>query len=285
MIKKILHKTCDTFNTPGAFAAVFILAVLSLLPENFISDSKAASSDWQDIGGGKARLVANLDPATNRISGVIEVKLEQGWSTYWRYPGSSGIPPVFNFSKSEAVSVGKVSFPTPTLIEQEFGSYAGYKNKVMFPFEADLLSTSGGKINLDLLIGVCEKVCIPAKAEMNIKVSDLFQSDSDAVRTISFAKITVPKKMPANEVITQVHKADDGLLHIKVKHDASLGKPALFVEGPREWYLTPAKLISQEKGIATFELDVSNAPLESEILSEKLRFTLATGSTGIEIEH
>jgi len=284
MTKKTLHTIRNILADYSTIRTFLSCTIFAFAAGIIASESKAAFSDWHDIGGGKARLVANLDPATNSISGVIEVKLDKGWSTYWRYPGSSGIPPVFNFSKSEAVSVKEVSFPTPILIEQEYGSYAGYKNKVMFPFEGELLSTSDGKINLDLLIGVCEKVCIPAKAEMNIEVSELFQSDANAVRTISFAKIRVPKKMPAREIIKQIGKTDNNMLHIKAKHDESLGEPALFVEGPREWYLTPAKLLSQENGIATFELDVSNAPVDTDILSEKLRFTLATGSTGIEME-
>jgi len=42
--------------------------------------------------------------------------------------------------------------------------------------------------------------------------------------------------------------------------------------------------MSQEEDMATFKLDVSRAPKGTDILSNKLRYTLVTGTKGIEIE-
>ena len=61
------------------------------------ADAWSASSDWEDLGGGKARLVAELDPVSGEIHGVVEFDLDEGWKTYWRQPGGSGIPPEFDF--------------------------------------------------------------------------------------------------------------------------------------------------------------------------------------------
>lgn len=246
--------------------------------------ANSASSEWQDLGGGKARLLTHLDPVTDKVSGVIEVLLEDGWSTYWRYPGSSGIPPLFDFSSSIAFSSKSVAFPAPQLITQPYGSYAGYKKKVMFPFEGELLATSGAKIKLDLLIGVCSEVCIPAKAQFQIDSNELVQSDPRAVQAVSFANITIPKVADADSVLISREIKDDGALYIKTKHKQSFGTPSLFVEGPNEWYLLPAELMSQDKTTATFKLDVSRAPKDTDILSHKLRYTLVTGTKGIEIE-
>ena len=245
----------------------------------------AASSSWQDLGGGKARVLAHLNPTTNKVSGVIDVVLEDGWSTYWRYPGSSGIPPRFDFSNSIAFSSGEVHFPAPQLITQTYGSYAGYKKKVMFPFEGDLLSNGGAKIQLDLLIGICSEVCIPAQAQFEIKGSDLFQSDPEAVQAVSFAKITIPKKRNAKDILISKEQENLETLYIKTKHNKSYGKPSMFVEGPSNWFLLPAELMTQDDNSATFKLDVSRAPKDADIMSTTLRYTLVTGTSGVEIEH
>jgi hypothetical protein len=71
---------------------------------------------------------------------------------------------------------------------------------------------------------------------------------------------------------------------VKTKHSKKNGKPALFVEGPPEWYLTPAKLVKQEDEYSIFHVNVTDAPNDIDMLSEKLRFTLASGSKGIEIQ-
>jgi DsbC/DsbD-like thiol-disulfide interchange protein len=274
--------TVEIFKVLKLHMARFCLlfACIFLLNSNIVN---AASSEWQDLGGGKARLLAHLDPVTNKVSGVVEVRLDDGWSTYWRYPGSSGIPPLFDFSKSVAFTSQEVAFPAPQLITQPFGSYAGYKKKVMFPFEGELLATSGAKISLDLLIGVCSEVCIPATAKFHIDSDELLQSDPQAVQAFSFAKITVPKVADADSVLVSREQKTDGALFIKTKHKQSFGTPSLFVEGPNDWYLLPAELMSQNETTATFKLDLSRVPKDTDILSHKLRYTIVTGTKGIEI--
>jgi len=261
-----------------------MIAAIAMFVAN-TSLALAASSSWQDLGGGKARVLAHLNPATNKVSGVIDVVLKDGWSTYWRYPGSSGIPPRFDFSNSLAFSSGAVHFPAPQLITQTYGSYAGYKKKVMFPFEGELLSTGDAIIQLDLLIGICSEVCIPAQAQFEIKGSALFQSDPQAVQAVSFAKLTIPKKRNAEDFIISTEQENLETLYIKTKHDKSYGKPSLFVEGPADWFLLPAELMEQDDNSATFKLDISRAPKETDIMSTKLRYTLVSGTSGIEIEH
>jgi len=270
-------------NYKPKIAATITTVSLLLLSTN-IQSTRAASSNWEDLGGGKVRLAANLDPSSNKISGIIEVQLEEGWSTYWRYPGSSGIPPRFDFSNSIAFKAGEIKFQAPKLVTQSYGSYAGYKQKVSFPFEGELLATAGTEINLDLLIGVCSEVCIPAQAQLQIKASELQQSDPKTAQAVTFAKLTIPKRHEASDVIVSRDRLDKNTLQIKTKHKKTFGKPSLFVEGPWDWYLLPAELLKQEDNYATFKLDVSRVPKGTDVLSEKLRYTLVTGSTGIEIE-
>ncbi|MEO1142064.1 MAG: protein-disulfide reductase DsbD domain-containing protein, partial [Pseudomonadota bacterium] len=94
----------------------YSLIVSMFFAVSSFESAQAASSDWQDLGGGKARLIASVDPKTGVVSGAVEVQLEPGWSTYWRYPGSSGIPPRFDFSASKGFTIKEVEFPTPKLV-------------------------------------------------------------------------------------------------------------------------------------------------------------------------
>ena len=63
----------------------------------------------------------------------VEIKMQPGWKTYWRYPGDSGVPPRFDFSGSENLKEAKVLFPAPHLFTDETGHSLGYKNSVIFP--------------------------------------------------------------------------------------------------------------------------------------------------------
>ena len=143
------------------------------------ANTMGASTDWVDLGGGQARLVAAKDAVTDQINGVLEVKLNPGWKTYWRSPGNSGIPPEFDFSGSDFLTLENISFPVPKWIETDDYSFLGYKDKVSFPFSAkgETLETS---LRLDLLIGVCENICIPATAQFSIPADALNTSDPGA---------------------------------------------------------------------------------------------------------
>ena len=63
----------------------------------------------------------------------IEIKMQPGWKTYWRYPGDSGVPPAFDFSGSENLKTATVLYPAPHLFTDETGQSLGYKDAVIFP--------------------------------------------------------------------------------------------------------------------------------------------------------
>jgi len=286
-MSKIFDMLYHLINCAGKFirAGLPVLAAVMAVSIAGVPQVKSAASKWQDLGGGKARLVAVLDPATNIVSGAVEIVLKPGWKTYWRNPGSSGIPPEFDFSGSTGFLAGEVKFPTPSLQETAGSIYAGYSEKVAFPFEGQLLTSTGANISLSLFIGVCEEICIPATAAFDLPADQLMNSDPEAASLISSAVLSLPVKSNGEPVILDVSSSGEQTLSIKVRLDDVKNEiPSLFVEGPQGWYLTPARFVSQSPKSALFELDVSDIPDGAKPLETKLRYTLVNGKTGIEIE-
>ena len=80
------------------------------------------------------RLIAgSAKPGAKTLRAGVELKLEPGWHTYWRYPGDSGLPPRFDFSGSQNLAAAKVLYPAPHLYTDETGNTLGYKDHVIFP--------------------------------------------------------------------------------------------------------------------------------------------------------
>ncbi|MGI9352625.1 MAG: protein-disulfide reductase DsbD domain-containing protein [Rhizobiaceae bacterium] len=258
------------------------LALFLLLVVFTTEAAYSAASEWQDLGGGKARLLTVLDPTSGKVRAAVEVKLEPGWTTYWRYPGSSGIPPVFDFSGSNGFQADKVAFPAPELLGNGQLKYAGYKKSVTFPVDGKVFPGINAEINLELLIGVCAEICIPAQAKMKITSDELEQSDPLANQIILLAKKAVPEPTDPDDVLISTSVRNDGNLMILIHNKVEGGIPELFVEGPADWYLQPAKLVSQGNNKSLFALNVSNAPEGSDILAEKLVYTLVYGSDSVE---
>src|SRR5436309_12799736 len=69
------------------------------------------ASPWQRDGHSAVRLLAGSRSGAVLLGGIA-FQLQPGWKTYWRTPGDSGVPPRFDFSKSEnieAVKIGRAS--------------------------------------------------------------------------------------------------------------------------------------------------------------------------------
>ena len=71
------------------------------------------SSPWQRDAHSAVRLLAG-SRSGGVLLGGIDIQLQPGWKTYWRTPGDSGVPPRFDFSKSDNVQAVTVLWPAPT---------------------------------------------------------------------------------------------------------------------------------------------------------------------------
>lgn len=251
------------------------LAIASAFPQA----SNAASSKWQDLGGGKARLVAIKDPSTDAIKGMVEVVLDEGWKTYWRSPGGSGIPPEFDFSRSQNLSIDTVAFPVPQWIEIPSSSFAGYKDNVRFVFEGKAQSMDS-EMHLDVLIGVCEEICIPATAAFTISADELNRSDPKATMELSMAELDLPIATPENSVPVLALAYSANNLKILVQGKEPSNPPVLYLEGPEIWNLAQPKYLSSDATGHTFELDIPESVTSSEIAETRLRYTVVTSGQG-----
>src|SRR5882757_7264561 len=91
------------------------------------------ASPWQRDAHSAVRLLAGSRSGTVLLGGIA-IQLEPGWHTYWRTPGDSGVPPRFDFSKSDNVEAVTVMWPAPTKFDDGAGgSSLGYKQQVVLP--------------------------------------------------------------------------------------------------------------------------------------------------------
>lgn len=172
----------------------------------------------------------------------IEIRMQPGWHTYWRYPGDSGVPPRFDFSRSENLASAKVLYPAPYLYTDETGNALGYTDSVIFPLRVTPKQL-GKPVTLRLKIdyAVCAKLCVPVDGSAELSLAP-GTSAQDA--SLKAAEARVPKPvLPAQLDLTvrRVNDAAKALVMVDIKPPN--GKSVqLFVEGPTsEWALPVPK--------------------------------------------
>lgn len=256
--------------------------------------------DWDKGYQSRARLIAGRGPhdgAMQIIAGV-QIEMPPGWKTYWRNPGEAGgVPPEFDWSKSENIKDIRVLFPAPKRLADQMGDSIGYKEKVVFPVivsPADPSKPVG--VALDLFYGVCREICIPAEAKISLKIP--------AVSTASglpFALAAMLRRVPAAPSGTgEVGGETSTVVPRLVASRFALDQPKphaffevvfggdgtngdLFVEGPSGTYLPMAKKVeARAKGSTAFKLNLADVDM-ADLTGKSLRLTLVGPDASSEV--
>ena len=115
------------------------------------------------------RLIAGASAGTaaTALRAGVEIRLAPGWKTYWRYPGDSGVPPRFDFAKSEMSKSVTVSVAgAASASRRRAAASIGYSGDVMLPLQdrAEGCRPSRSMLRLKLDYAICEKLCVPVEA-------------------------------------------------------------------------------------------------------------------------
>jgi DsbC/DsbD-like thiol-disulfide interchange protein len=169
-----------------AMRSVFLLSALACLVANA---AQASSSSWHKAEGARLRLVTTGAPdAAGKLSGALEIQLKPNWKTYWRDPGSSGVPPNIDVSKSATVASVDIRYPAPARFNDASGAWVGYKHSVTLPITFQL--SAAGAIDAEIFIGLCEEICVPLQASLSVDPgSDPANEDDKAAVEAGLARL------------------------------------------------------------------------------------------------
>ncbi|HEY6734686.1 MAG TPA: protein-disulfide reductase DsbD domain-containing protein [Roseiarcus sp.] len=253
----------------GALAAALSL----LLPGAPAFAADAFSTDWALAAKSQARLIAG----GGDLAG-FEIALSPGAITYWRDPGDAGLPPTLDFSGSDNVASVEPEFPAPRRIKEADGGEAfGYDGSVVFPLRVKPRDpTKPATLKLTADFAVCEKVCLPAKAHLELTLPSAPRSP--LAGAIEAALATVPRAVPReNFGALQALGADSWRL-CSAHED---GPPRdLFVEAPEGWWMKVAPA-DADGGRDCFTLTIGDKPKDA-AFPLALRLTLTGGAGALE---
>jgi DsbC/DsbD-like thiol-disulfide interchange protein len=243
------------------------------------------SSPWQRDGHSAVRLLAGSRSGAVLLGGIA-FQLQPGWKTYWRNPGDSGVPPRFDFSKSDNIEAVTVLWPAPMAFDDGASGYSlGYKGQVVLPLRIVPKSTDRPvTLRADINYAVCEKLCIPVEASAELPFASVASTEDSA---LSAALDTVPK--PANvgdpNPLTIRDVKRDGKSSVTVDVISPDGQPvSLFVEGPTpDWALPVPKLRENgPPGVKRFAFELDGVPPGISPEGAALKLTLVGGDRAYE---
>jgi DsbC/DsbD-like thiol-disulfide interchange protein len=273
-------------------------ATLALLCVGRVPAQAQDASRWDGEPHGSTRLIggATVKSADAKVMRAgIEIRLDPGWKTYWRYPGDSGVPPTLDFAGSKNIKSVTALWPAPERFSDGGGGYSiGYHGDVVLPLR--IVPNDGSKpssLRLKLGYAVCGKLCMPAQADLELTLSGKAGAEEPMLLA---AEARVPRRLALGEVaglgVAAVHReaADGKRERVIVDVVAPEGVPVeLFAEGPTaEWALPlpqpagPAP--NGAPGTQRFTFDLDGLPTGAKAQGTLLTFTAVSASEAVEVQ-
>lgn len=262
----------------NAFVPVPALLALAVIV-GLDCDSKPAAAEeasaWARDTHSAVRLLAGSHNGAVLLGG-IEFELQDGWKTYWRTPGDSGVPPRIDFTRSENVESVTPLFPAPMKFPDGAGGVSyGYQKHLVLPLR--IVPKSADKpvtLRATIDYAICERLCLPVDASLELGFVDAVSAmDTELASALN----TVPKPVEVgagpsgirdvqrdgNRVVVDIEKPQSG--HIE-----------LFVEGPTpSWSLPEPKPDDHAPaGLSRFAFDLEGMPPGAQAQGAALKFTL-----------
>jgi DsbC/DsbD-like thiol-disulfide interchange protein len=273
------------------------LTTLAVVCVGVASARAQDASQWDGEPHGSTRLIAGAAPRSSdpaQLRAGVEIRLDPGWKTYWRYPGDSGVPPTLDFAGSQNVKSVTTQWPAPERFSDGGGGYSiGYRGDIILPLR--IIARDAGKpslLRLKLGYAVCGKLCVPAQANLDLTLTGKAGAEAPM---LDAAEARVPRRLALGQNdslgIISVHRQTDGKrAHVTVDVAVPDGVPIdLFVEGPTgEWALP----LPQPAGAAPngstatrrFTFDLDGLPPGAQAQGALLTFTAVSPGDAIEVQ-
>ena len=221
---------------------------------------------------GKQLVRAELLPNTTAIVpgksftvGLL-LRMAPGWHTYWKFSGDAGLPTEMKWKLPPGWKVGDIQWPIPlkTIDPGDIETY-GYENEVLLIQEItppSKLDDSSAKLSTEANWLVCEKICIPGSATLQLDLP--VASTSQPANTDVFARYR--RLLPQNLTGPNVARADwsrvGADLRLKITNETLAKYPAIdfFPLPEQETIVGHPAVQSRNNSEILFRIPLESAP-------------------------
>ncbi|MBY6243345.1 protein-disulfide reductase DsbD domain-containing protein [Methylosinus sp. Sm6] len=220
-----------------------------------------------------ARLIAAPGPNGGLYRAGVEIALDPKTITYWRQPGDSGAPPVFDFSGSENLASAEPLFPVPKHLDEAGLVVAGYDESVVFPLRVTP-KVVGEPVVLKLALdyAACGDMCLPAKAKLSLTLPT--SGASPYAERLAAAEALAPKRIGDAEAraLVSLTRAGDGWT---LRYTGKGKAEDVFIEAPEPYIIDAAR---DDSGGFSLKLAAGE---RGRVIGA--RATIRTGEGGLEL--
>ncbi|WP_232455173.1 cytochrome c biogenesis protein CcdA [Oceanisphaera avium] len=167
----------------------------------------------------------------NYYPALLQVRLEEGWKTYWRSPGEGGIAPRLNWDDSSNIENINWQWPVPERFSLLGIETQGYQHDVDFPLQ---LTPSDGEqastFSAKLTLPSCTTVCVLTDYQLQLPLDPNMAADDQLSHDYQQAVAKVPR--PATLVSSEslIWDKEAKQLAVTLSNERGWQTPAIYVD-------------------------------------------------------
>ena len=280
------------------------LASPALDSSSRLAGTAGLESAWQTSADGavSVRLFSAVT-GTGQMARVplgLDIILADGWKTYWRFPGSAGFPPRFDWTGSTNIDLGKIDLGNIDSIDSGAGSVEqiqwpvpsrhetlglqgyGYDTHVILPLSLPVQRVGEAvslKARLEMM--ACSDLCVPFDFDLSLSVPAGEALPSLWVDQLRFwqQRVPVEEATPASRLtgrpgLLGIKQENDGFV-LAVSSPVPLENPDVFLDG----VVTKSPEVLGKENPVLLRLPFTGAN-ETQFVGQRLRVTLVETAQG-----
>ena len=215
----------------------------------------------------KAELLADTDavvPGKQFTVGLL-LRMTPAWHTYWKFSGDAGLPTELKWKLPAGWKIGEIQWPIPlkTIDPGDIQTY-GYENEVLLTQEITpptKLDSSSVKLSGDASWLVCERICIPGGATLQLELPVSTTNQPANTELFTRYRRLLPQGWPGANVARSDWSRVGSDLRLKVASDSLASYPAVdFFPLPEESTVVGhPKIESRNKSEIVFRIPIESS--------------------------
>src|SRR5437588_10232287 len=173
----------------------------------------------------KASLLADTSaivPGKSFNAGLL-LRMAPGWHTYWKFSGDAGLPTEIKWNLPPGWKVGEIQWPIPLKTNDpgDIQTY-GYQDEILLIQEITppaKIDVSPVKLSAQADWLVCEKICIPGSANVDLELPVAASSEPKNTDLFARYRRLVPQNFPGDKTATSNWSRTGNDLHLKISSE------------------------------------------------------------------
>ncbi|WP_394166047.1 protein-disulfide reductase DsbD family protein [Photobacterium piscicola] len=233
-------------------------------------------------------LTGQQDPAKHTVQGLLEVKLDTDWKTYWRSPGEGGVAPSINWETSSNISHVDWQWPLPKRYEFLGVETLGYKHDVIFPLSIHVKDmTKPVFLSGKLTMSSCTSICVLTDYELSFDfIPNKLLPSTEAMFLYNKGESQVPKTSPAVTLKTVSYNKAEKKVTVVATNSTGWQQPDVIIDGDTQAvkdtsFLKPTTTIKGDTLYAT--LPVTSWFGTPKLVGQPLHVTIGDHDIAVEM--